>query len=333
MRAAVYEQFREAPDSDARKSAAKQLLSFAGFTALSGLLGNVIKKWVLGDDAGDYLHEMVAGGTTGESVTNGISSFAQLVLSGTLGGVGAPISDALFGPEKEGQSSMRVWAERLGGLFAPLGTAAKGADFLGALRGQDVPGYEGKTGWQALAKYITNVAPIARGLDKGLFGLGVLAITEKDKDLDDAQDSYYRWLFKNAPPDGGDRSELGKEWRDSMRKVIDQVQAGKSYGDDELMDALVDAQMAHMGKADAAADRAVELGVKPKPVSVRDAKTAMAASLRARQFFSEQKMSKLTAEQVKSLHAHLGEENVERLQDYDTILDALAKKVSPTRRF
>lgn len=330
---AVYERFREAPDYDARKVAAGQLLSFAGFTALSGLLGNVIKKWVLGDDAGDYLHEMVAGGTLGESVTNGISSFAQLVLSGTLGGAGQLISDPLFGPAKEGQSSMRVWAERLGGLVAPLGTVAKGADFIGALRGQDVPGYEGKTGWQALAKYITNVAPLARGLDKGLFGLGVIAITEKDKDLDDAQDSYYRWLFKNAPPEGGDRSELGKEWRDSMRKVVDQVQAGKFYGDDDLMDALVDAQMAHVDRSVSAADRAVELGQKPKPVSVRDAKTAMAASLRARKFFSEQKMSKLTADQVKSLHAHLGEENEQRLKDYDTILEALAKKVAPPRRF
>jgi hypothetical protein len=330
---AVYERFREAPDYDARKAAAGQLLSFAGFTALSGLLGNIIKKWVLGDDAGGYLHEMVAGGTPGESVTNGISSFAQLVLSGTLGGAGQLISDPLFGPAKEGQSSMRVWAERLGGLVAPLGTVAKGADFIGALCGQDVPGYEGKTGWQALAKYITNVAPLARGLDKGLFGLGVIAITEKDKDLDDAQDSYYRWLFKNAPPEGGDSSELGKEWRDSMRRVVDQVQAGKFYGDDDLMDALVDAQMAHVDRSVAAAERAVELGQKPKPVSVRDAKTAMAASLRSRKFFSEQKMSKMTADQVKSLQAHLGEENVQRLKDYDTILEALAKKVAPPRRF
>lgn len=330
---AVYERFREAPDFATKKDAAMQLASFAGFTALSGLLGNIIKKWVLGDDAGDYLHEMVSGATTGESVTNGLSSFAQLVLSGTLGGAGQLISDPMFGPAKEGQSSMRIWSERLGGLFAPLGTVAKGADFLGALRGQDVPGYEGKTGWQALAKYITNVAPLARGLDKGLFGLGVLAITEKDKDLDDAQDSYYRWLFKNAPPDGGDRSELGKEWRDSMRKVVDQVQAGKSYGDEDLMDALVEAQMAHVDKSVDAAERSMELGEKPKPVSVRDAKTAMAASLRARQFFSAQKMSKLTAEQVKSLQAHLGEENVARLKDYDTILEALAKRVSPTRRF
>ena len=41
----------------------------------------------------------------------------------------------------------------------------------------------------------------------------------------------------------------------------------------------------------------------------------------------------MTADQVKSLQAHLGEENVQRLKDYDTILEALAKKVAPPRRF
>jgi hypothetical protein len=195
----------------------------------------------------------------------------------------------------------------------------------------DVPGYENKDLLGKTGKYLRDFMPAARAVHEGLFGISALAISEKNVALDNAQDSFNRWLRKNRPDDFGRRGrpEEQRAFRDSMRAVMDEVAAGKTWEDEDLVDAVVNAEAARLAAGEKKQTAKREQGGKGRTTpseAYREARSIVAASLR--------KMlpspGEFTTEQVESLTKHLGEGNLQTLRDYDAVIDLLAKRVRRT---
>ena len=104
-----------------------------------------------------------------------------------------------------------------------------------------------------------------------------------------------------------------------MRKVVDRVMSGDSWTDEQLVDALMEAE--------AAAEREAEKG--SEPFTMRDIRNRVADSIRARKTLPK----KLSEEGQNSLESHLGPDHYQALEDFDYVLEALAKHVSPKRIF
>lgn len=304
----------DGPTTAAKWEKVQQLTKFLALTGLGGLVGNVIKQFVTGGPEGveDYLREKTAGDAL--DVTKSIGG---LIASGVLGGVGQPIADVFDAmadavPSAIGLGSpeqARAAREQLGAtavrLVGPLDTVLRIAE--GGLQ---------------------SALPAAKAVNEGLFGAAALAISDKNIQLDNAQDSYYRWLRANRPGDFGKRggTEEQRQFRDAMREVVDRVAAGKEWGDQELVEAIVEAQAVRLRNAEATRERKAEQGERPKYANLyNEARAAVVASLRSRKILPEP--GEFPTEQVAALRAHLGEKNLQTLRDYDAVLELLAKRV------
>lgn len=310
---------------EARAQAAGQLLRLAAMTTAGGFAGNALTQWILGGNDGlsDYVREQIQTDSYAENL-------AGLLFSGILGGMGDPVAQAWTALAQPGDVGGEIGNTVLRTL-APIGKAVEVGRFIAALSGVDVPGYQGMTKLQVAGKYVRNVMPAARAVHEGLFGLSALAITDKNIELDNAQDSYYRWARENRPEGLGrsNAAEEGRAWRDSMRRVMDQAMAGKTWDDDSLVAAVVEAQSAKMQqiltKQDETRAQGGRSNVSPYE-AYKQARAAVAASLRSRKMLPEP--GSMPTAQMESLMAHLGDKNVQTLRDFDAVLDLLAKRIS-----
>lgn len=317
---------REAPPG-ARADQFGQLVRFAGMTLVGGAIGTLFRKFLSGgsDGMADYIREQTAGDTVDTA-----KNLLGLMASGVVGGLGQPVVDAFGALGEPGDSKSKVAAAGLR-LLGPVDTGIQFVDFLRAsMFDVDVPGYENKDLLGKTAKYLRDVMPAAKTIHEGAFGIGALAISEKNKDLDEAQDSYYRWARENRPQDfvARARTEEQRAFRDSMRAVMDKVAADKQWTDDELVDAVVDAEAARLAAIEASKTQKSEQGerVRKSPTeNYKEARAAVVASLRARKMLPEP--GEMSTEQVKALERHLGEKHLQTLRDYDEVIDVLAKRV------
>lgn len=321
-----------AAKGDEKAAKIGEFIKFAAFTTASGAIGSLFKQYLLGgsDGVADYIRERTAGDASDIS-----KDFLGLLASGVVGGLGQPVADAFRALEsgadlqqRAGQSAIR--------LLGPVDAGIQAANYFRALAGQDVPGYENKGTLGKTAKYLRDVIPAAKAVHEGLFGSSMLAITDKSIALDNAQDSYYRWLRERRPDEFKSRragTDEERAWRDSMRSVMDLVMAGKDWSDEDVVNAVVDAQAAKMTALEAKQEQAREQGQKPSKLRTaselyRDARQAVASSLRTRQMLP--KPGEMPTEDVDSLMRHLGDKNAQTLRDYDEVLEALAKRISET---
>jgi hypothetical protein len=113
------------------------------------------------------------------------------------------------------------------------------------------------------------------------------------------------------------KPEETREWRNAIRDVVDRLMAGKDWSDHDLIDAIVDAQAAKMRE---------ETG-EGKPVSYKEARSAVATAILAKRLLPDPKGRKFTQEQIDSLMRHLGTKHVETLRAWDRTLDMLARRV------
>lgn len=278
---------------------AKQLATFLVATGLGGLAGNVIRQFLTGGSDGveDYLREKKSGDWW--DVTANIGG---LISSGVLGGIGQPIAEAFGAISEPGEARGRI-ADAGIRMLGPLDTVLRMA--------------EGK--W---------TVPAVKAVNEGLFGAAVLAITDKDVQLDNAQDSYYRWLRDNRPKDFNKRrgGEEGEQFREAMRAVIDRVAAGESFDDQSLVDAVIEAEAVKMQSEETSRAQTEEQGGKRDRSDVyKDARASVVSSLRSRKILPEP--GKFTTKEAQSLERHLGEKNLQTLRNFDEVLELLAKRV------
>lgn len=304
-----------------------QLVKVAGFTAASGALIQMLREFFKNgvDGPADYIRESVNGADGGEIGVNVAKSGLELLSSGVLGGLGQPILDALGAVDSSG-SVVDATKDALYRLVGPASAGVKFVDFLRATAGADVPGYENKDLLGKVAQYGRNVAPAAKMIHEGLFGISALAFASDNPELDAALDSMTRWRRDNGRIDSGGTALLAesREYRDAMRAVVNKVRDGQFYGDEELMEAIVAAQIAHV-------DQTIASGI-TEPGAFQKARQAVAASLRAMRSMPSDRDRTMTPELRASLSAHLGEKNEATLVDYDFILDLLANRISPPSR-
>lgn len=312
-----------------RATAFGQMAKFAVATTVAGVAGNLFKQYLLGgtDGMADYVREKTSDGI-GDTSKNLLGMFA----SGVVGGLGQPVVDAFTALGEPGDSGDK-WGKTLLRIMGPLDVTRQFADYMrSAFFDVDVPGYENKDLLGKTAKYLRDVMPAAKAVHEGLFGSSLLAISEKSIPLDNAQDSYYRWLREHKPEQfaarGGTEEEIA--WRNSMRSVIDLVAAGKDWTDEKLVDAVIDAEAAKMSalmaKRELAADQGAKRSELRTPSQIyADARSAVVSSLRARKMMPQP--GEFTAEEIESLSRHLGDKNLQTLRDFDEVLDVLAKRV------
>lgn len=276
----------------------QQLAKFLVATGLGGLVGNLARQFLTGgaDGVEDYLREKKSGDWW--DVTKNI---AGLISSGVVGGIGQPVADA-FGEagtlrDRLGKSAIR--------LVGPLDTVLKVAEG----RGQQL-------------------LPAAKAVNEGLFGLSAIALTDKNPELDNAQDSYNRWVRDHRPSEFSqlNSTEEQKQFRESMRTVIERVDAGKDWGDEDLVNAVVEAEAVRLRNFQKTREQETEQGKRPKPSDLyKEARESVVASIRRRKVLPEP--GKFTTEEVQSLEQHLGEKHLQTLRDYDSVLDILAQHV------
>jgi len=303
-----------------------KLAQFGAMTATAGLAGNLFKNYLTGGSEGmsEYLREQ-----TSEGAVDTTQNILGLMASGIVGGLGQPLVEAFDALGEPGDSKDRVSRAALR-LIGPLDSGLQFANFVRSLADVDVPGYENKDTLGKTAKYLRDVMPAARAIHEGLFGISALAISEKNIGLDNAQDSYYRWLRENRPQDFGNRvrSEEQRAFRDSMRSVMDLVAAGKNWTDDEVVDAVIDAESERLSSINAKQETAKEQGERKKLTrtqAYKEARSSVAASLRSRKMLP--KPGEFSTEQTDKLSAFLGEKNLQTLRDHDEVVDLLAKRV------
>lgn len=294
--------------------ASAQLFRMAAFTALSGLLGELASKFLKGE-AGDYVRE------SSKDLGSASEATLKLLAGGLLGGVGTPISDTISELDS-GKSTEDILGGVVPRAIPLLGVVGDFTDLVrSTVLGANVPGYEGKSFAGKVSKYLQEFTPLASTLHRGLFGLSALAITEHDPALDAANRSLWRWMADNPDYAKGKfvSKEASAEFRSSMRKVVDRVMSGDTWTDEQLSDALLEAEMAAQDEADKAGE----------PVTIREIRNRVAKSLRARKAIPP-KMPQAVQE---SFEDHLGADHYQTLQDYDRVLEAMARHVSPQRRF
>jgi hypothetical protein len=294
--------------------ASAQLFRMAAFTALSGLLGELASKFLKGE-AGDYVREST------KDLGSASEATLKLLAGGLLGGVGTPVSETL-GKLTSGESTEDVLGGSIARAIPLLGVVGDFTDLVrSTVLGANVPGYEGKSFAGKVSKYLQEFTPLASTLHRGLFGLSALAITEHDPALDAANRSLWRWMADNPDYAKGKfvSKEASAEFRSAMRKVVDRVMSGDTWTDEQLSDALLEAEMAAQDEADKAGE----------PVTIREIRNRVAKSLRARKVIPP----KLPEAVQSSLEDHLGADHYQTLQDYDRVLEAMARHVSPPRRF
>lgn len=170
--------------------------------------------------------------------------------------------------------------------------------------------------------------PAAKAVNEGLFGLSAIALTDKNPELDNAQDSYNRWVRDHRPSEFSqlNSTEEQKQFRESMRTVIERVDAGKDWGDEDLVNAVVEAEAVRLRNFQKTREQETEQGKRPKPSDLyKEARESVVASIRRRKVLPEP--GKFTTEEVQSLEQHLGEKHLQTLRDYDSVLDILAQHV------
>lgn len=317
---------REAPDLASGSEAFMRLLKFGGMTLVAGATGKLFKEWLLGGKEGmaDYIRESTSGGTTGERVANTAESMLGLFASGVFGGAGQPLVPVVEAVTEPGSATKKV-GEAVRRLIAPLDRGIQFSHFLLAANGDDVPGYENMSFLEKVGKYTRDVLPAARAVHEGLFGISALAITGKDPALDGALDSYYRWRRQHKPlPEGSDEPDT-RAWRDAMRLVVEHTMAGKTWTDQQVVDAVVSAEAAKMTLAEAPTAEG-KPGLRGAD-AYSAARNAVVASLRQRQILPDPKSKELSPAEAASLYSHLGERNIQILRDFDTALETLARRV------
>lgn len=304
---------------EARAEKFGQLLQLAAFTTAAGTIGNLVKQYLLGgsDGVSDYVRENTSGGA--EDVAK---NFLGLFASGIVGGLGQPVRDAFRSLGEPGDTADQ-WARSALRLVGPVDAGIQFTNYLRALSDQDVPGYENKDALGKTAKYLRDFMPAAKAVHEGLFGSSLLAISDKNIELDNAQDSRNRWLREHRPADFGARggTEEDRAFRDRMRGVMDRIAAGKEWTDDDLVAAVIDAEAA---KQQAATDQGERTHVSAYQRYI-DARDSVAESLRSRKMLP--RPGAYTNAELESLQAHLGEKNWQTLQNFDTVLDLIAKRV------
>ena len=319
---------RDIAEAPAAEKAEKlwQLVHFAAATAVAGAAGNIVKQYLTGNSDGvtDYMREQFA-----QSPSDTAGNIVKMIASGIVGGTGQPIMD-VFSSLGDPGSTREEAAAKIGRLIGPADAAWQFADYLRALGGVDVPGYANMDMLGKTAKYLRDTMPAARAVHEGLFGLSTLAITDKNVELDNAQDSFNRWMRDNHPEKFKSRggSEDGRAFRDSMRAVMDRVAAGKTWTDDELVDAVVQAEAARMEASGEKQTRTRDQGGKSfdsEWARYKEARATVAAAIANRKMLP--KPGEMTTAEVESLMRHLGEKNVQTLRDYDAVLDVIAKRV------
>lgn len=305
-----------------------QFLKFAALTTAGGAIGNVLKQFILGGDQGasDYVREKL----TGSPVQVG-ENFLSLFGNGIVGGLGQPIAQAwntLSGPGATSENLGMALLREIG----PLNTAFQVSDLAKSVLGMDVPGYENKDLLGKVAKYVQTITPAVRAANNGLFGMSALALSDKNPELDMAQKSYYRWVRENHPEllasaGGTDREAETRDFRDRMHGVIDKIAAGQTWDDDTLVNAVVDAEAAKMQANLAQGERRREQGGRGESSyqAYKDARESVAASIRSHIIL---KPGTFTTEERQQLEQHLGARHLQTLQDFNAVLESVAKRVS-----
>lgn len=322
----LYKDMKNAPPEQ-KAAQLGQLLKFAALTTAGGVAGNLLRQYLLGgnDGAADYLREL-----KGEDAGDFAGNMLGALSSGLLGGVGQPVVEAFDAIGEPGDSKNRIGAA-LQRMIGPLDATRQLADYMAsAFFDVEKPGYEGKDLLGKTAKYLRDSMPAAKAVHEGLFGMAALAISDKNIELDNAQDSRNRWVREHRPGDLDSKrpDEETREWRQSMRAVMDKVAAGKRWTDDELVAAVVDAESARMRdfmERDAALREQGGRSHLSAYEAYKQARQSVAASLRDRKMLP--KPGDYPTAQVESLMRHLGEKNVQTLRDFDEVLELLAKRV------
>lgn len=304
-----------------------RVLQLAAVTAASGALGNIAQKYLLGnsEEVENYLREEMSG-----SALDITGNLGQLVVSGIVGGLGQPVADAISALGEPGDTRDAM-ARSFMRVVGPLETTYKFADYLAAVVwNSDKPGYENKDLLGKTAQYVRNMLPAAKAIHEGLFGMAALAVSEKNVELDNAQDSMNRWLRENKPEEFKTRRrpEETREARDSIRRVMDLVAADRTWSDEDLVSAVIDAEAARLAVIENDLAEEAKQG-KPRyqsiSMSYKEARNRVAASILKHRMLPEP--GKYSTEEVESLYRHLGDKNVQKLRDFDTVLELLAKRV------
>lgn len=299
---------REAEGASEKWKASATMAHFLVANGVGGALGAMTLALLKGGVDGmlDWLRE---------ANQNKVEAIAQVMTGGLVGGLGRGVQEMLTRAPEPG--SAEDWLPAISRTVYPVAQSVRLLDFMRALAGLDVPGYENKNGWQKVSHYVAGQMPLAKAAHDGLFGISVLALGEEDPALTRAINSAIRWRMDNKPFAHGDRAPEGRDFRDSIRGIVDDIRAGKLYGDEAIMEQV---QKAIQSKF----DQASEAG---QPMTVSKAKQAIADAIDGKRFIPSPTTIGWTQAQREAFYAHLGDANWQLLQQHDAVLHYMAKRI------
>lgn len=277
-------------EKDAGKGAEATLMlaRFVGGAALSGTLGQMlVSLWKDGlSGPAQYVRESL----------EDPSEYAWNVLVSSLfGGIGGAVLQAAKASSTEGKDTLPTLVNMLG----PATAAKEFADFaMGMLPHPDSTSpYAGMSMVEKVSAFAQKMLPIARDVDRGLFGLDMLALGTDDTKRDAALSAYYHWRHANVPfdPPPADRTTKEREFRSAMKE------ASRHLRDGEMPDVYTSLKNA---------------------AKATDWKGVRASLLQRRIF--DQDWKKLPADQRQGMASALGHDNMAVLRAYDQSIERLA---------
>lgn len=297
----LLQEYNDAKTQADRGIAIGKLATFVVLSSVASFVAQLAKKHLKeGTGYADLVRELA---------NDPVALFRTMATSAMFG----PLPEILFqGASAAFEGGTRGQVVESFARFIPIVDAATDASlFVAALANNSdekaIAGYEGKTFMEKVGHFLGTANPLLGDVNRGLFGIGALAIASRPPKLANAADALMRWRRANFLPTTPDPEQPEQvKWLNAMRKVIDQVEAGGDWGDDKLM---------------AAMDRADLFGKNAESV---------ASSLRAHRFLvgplDEASKASFDEKQWASARAFVGAKNWAVLEDHDAILNFMAQR-------
>jgi hypothetical protein len=304
--ASLAKSYGEAATPTEKAKVVGDFLSVLGFRTASAGMG-VALSMAMGGKLLDWLRESLS------SPKAALGAMVKLGFHSLGGGVGSTAVNTVSEMIDAGDKGAfeRISKGIVSTFGAPIGEAIHVAEMLSNVKDEGL--------LNSVGHYLKTVMPLSKDIPDGIFGITALAVSGHNIELDRSLESAFRWLPANHPSDSAPDTKETHAFRLAMRKVMDEVTAGRLQGGDPAIANGIRAAISAKIQQEQAGGN---------PISVDKAMQAVAESLRGHKILPPESGAGWTKAQREDFHAHLGEKHWQTLQNYDAGLDYLASYLS-----
>jgi hypothetical protein len=304
--ASLAKSYGEAATPTEKAKVVGDFLSVLGFRTTAAGAG-VALSMAIGGKLLDWLRESLS------SPKAALGAMVKLGFHSLGGGVGSTVVNTVSEMLDAGDKGAfeRISKGIVSTFGAPIGEAIHVAEMLSNVKDEGL--------LNSVGHYLKTVMPLSKDIPDGIFGITALAVSGHNVELDRSLESAYRWLPANHPSDSPPDTKETHAFRLAMRKVMDEVTAGRLQGGDPAIANGIRAAISAKIQQEQAGGN---------PVSVDQAMRSVAESLRGHKILPPESGAGWTKAQREDFHAHLGEKHWQTLQNYDAGLDYLASYLS-----